>query len=270
MARVRLGAPPSIGGVARRLAGARRAGARGGAHTRGVDVVAELLAAIGAQPDDPDPQLVLADHLLSAGDPRGELIVLDHLERSAPGGLTEPEAIERLLVLAATYGFPCARDEVEPMLPFESVDEYGGRDELHHGGRRYIVGYGTGSLYVWVVDEGDDFDGNPEEYRPELAALLLDAPDSFSGHWNDEERDVVLTLLSDAIRAGTPLSDLQIPYVGEPLPQYPGAPLRAYWLPESFVAAHGLSRDRHGLPARDYHRWHALWERLQRLPPPER
>jgi uncharacterized protein (TIGR02996 family) len=233
-----------------------------------VNVVAELLAAIEAQPDDPDPQLVLADHLLAAGDPRGELIVLDHVERRAPGGLTDPEAIERLLVLAATYGFPCARDEVEPMLPFEGTDEYGTRAELHHGGRHYIVNYGHDSFYVWIIDEGDDvadFDDDPDGYPLELYALLPHP--SFSGHWTDEERAVILTLLSDAIRAGTPLSELQLPYISNPLPQYPGAPLRAYWLPEPFVTAHGLSRDLHGLPVRDYHRWHALWKRFQRLAP---
>jgi uncharacterized protein (TIGR02996 family) len=74
-----------------------------------VSIAAELLAVIAAQPDDPDPQLVLADHLLAAGDPRGELIVLDHLDRSTPGSLTDPAALDRLLLLAATYGFPCAR-----------------------------------------------------------------------------------------------------------------------------------------------------------------
>ena len=255
--------------------------------------MAELLAAIGAQPDDPDPQLVLADHLLSAGDPRGELIVLDHLERRAPGGLTDPEAIERLLVLAATYGFPCARDEVEPMLPFTGSDDpayypaaqAGPRRQLHHEGHHYIVVCDHRGLHVSVDGEevDEEVDDELDEEVGDLEDILDDSRGelprgviwtfsaaTFSGQWTDEERDVVLTLLSDAIRAGTPLSELQIPYVGEPLPQYPGAPLRAYWLPESFVAAHGLSRDRHGLAARDYHRWHALWERLQRLPPPER
>jgi uncharacterized protein (TIGR02996 family) len=231
--------------------------------------MAELLAAIAAQPDDPDPQLVLADHLLSAGDPRGELIVLDHLERSAPGGLTDPDAIDRLLVLAATYGFPCARDEVEPMLPFAGGADYPVRYELHHEGRRYSVQYSYRILTVGIFEppsDEDDIEDYPDGIPRQVAGATLSGT-TFSGRWTEEEGDVILTLLSDAIRAGTPLEELQFPYTRDALPQYPGAPLRAYWLPAPFVAAHGLSRDRHGLPARDYHRWHALWERRQRLPP---
>ncbi len=225
--------------------------------------MAELLAAIAAQPGDPDPQLVLADHLLAAGDPRGELIVLDHLERSTPGGLTDPAAIDRLLLLAATYGFPCARNEVEPMLPFEGGGGYAVEYEVDYEGHHYYVHYRYMDLSVSIddgaIDSGiDDPDGFPRELNT-----------VGTGDWTDEERHEILTLLSDAIRAGTPLRELQFRCAGDRLPQYPGAPMRAYWLPEPFVAAHGLSRDHHGLAARDYHRWHALWKRLQRLPPPD-
>jgi uncharacterized protein (TIGR02996 family) len=224
--------------------------------------VAELLAVIATQPDDPDPQLVLADHLLAAGDPRGELLVLDHLERSTPGGLADPAAIERLLLLAATYGFPCVRDEVPSMLPFEAIEGGGGypvRYALHHEGRHYNISYNYRQLSAVSIE------GNNDIYVSLVDTILSGT--TFSGQLTDEEQDVILTLLSDAIRVGTPLDELQFPYAGAPLPQYPGAPLRAYWLPEPFVAAHGLSRNCHGLAARDYHRWHALWERLQRLPP---
>ena len=228
-----------------------------------MDVMAELLAAIAAQPDDPDPQLVLADHLLAAGDPRGELLVLDHLDRRAPGGLADPPALERLLVLAATYGFPCARNAVEPMLPFKGGGGYPVQYDVDYEGHHYYVRYRHNNLSVSVdrgaIDSGIEY---PYGFPRDLNTLE-------SGDWTAEERREILTLLSDAIRAGTPLAELQFPCAGDLLPQYPDAPLRAYWLPEPFVAAHGLSRDRHGLAARDYHRWHALWERLQRLPPPD-
>ena len=73
---------------------------------------------------------------------------------------------------------------------------------------------------------------------------------------------MILTLLGDAIRAGSPLAELRFPYVRIPLPTYDGGPLRAYRLPEVFTAPRGLARDRYGLAARDYHRWHAIWRRL--------
>jgi uncharacterized protein (TIGR02996 family) len=228
-----------------------------------VDIMAVLLAAIAAQPGDPDPQLVLADHLLAAGDPRGELIVLDHLERSTPGGLADPAALDRLLLLAATYGFPCARNDVEPMLPFERRGGYRVQYEVDYGEHHYYVIY-RHNLRV-TTDRGAIDSGIEHPY-----GLFRDLNTLESCNWTAEERREILTLLSDAIRAGTPLRELQFPYTDEALQQYPDAPMRAYWLPEPFVAAHGLSRDRHGLAARDYHRWHALWERLQRLPPPER
>src|SRR5262249_51402228 len=106
---------------------------RAGRHTGAMSVVIELVGAIEADPQDPGPQLVLADHLLSAEDPRGELIVLDHRDRTDPDGLTDPAALERILLLAAVYGFPCAREpELPELLPFVGGGGYPVQYDLDH------------------------------------------------------------------------------------------------------------------------------------------
>lgn len=216
----------------------------------------ELIAAVAAEPDDEGPQLVLADWLQSIGDARGELILLDHRDRATPGGLREPEAMERLLLLAAEYGFPHANDAPPARLPFEGGGSYPVQYEVVHGGHHYYVRYRHHMLSVSIddgaIDSGVDY---PEGYGP---LELLN-----SGDWTDEEEDVILTILSDAIRAGTPLSALCFPYTAWPLPHHRGTPHRVYALPTDYVAARGIARDRYGLAARDYQRWHAIWSRLR-------
>lgn len=230
---------------------------RGPRHTRPVSTLAALVAAVEAAPADPDPQLVLADCLQAAGDPRGELIVLDHHDRATLEGLDDPEAIERLLLLAAVYGFPCAEPALRP-LPFRGGGASPVQYEVAHAGHHYYVRYRHEDLSV-TIDEGEIDSG-------------VDYPDGFPGalglcstdEWTDEETLVILTILSDAIRAGTPLPSLLFPFTEPALPIYPGAPLRCYALPQAFTAPRGLGPRDHGLAARDYRRWHRLWTRLQR------
>src|ERR1700704_5217520 len=97
----------------------------------------ELQAAISTAPHDADPQLVLADLLLSADDPRGELIVLDQRDRE--GRLEEPAALERYALLAAAYGFPRVTPD-DPVLPFAS--------HYWSGGGSYILRYNGHIYYV--------------------------------------------------------------------------------------------------------------------------
>src|SRR5690606_36907118 len=68
------------------------AGADPLAHPIAMTVVKDLLTAIDADPEDEAPQLVIADLLIAEGDPRGELIVLDHRERT--GQLDERDGLE--------------------------------------------------------------------------------------------------------------------------------------------------------------------------------
>ena len=112
-------------------------------------------------------------------------------------------------------------------------------------------------------------EADPDDEGPQLVI----APDGFpqdlelasSDEWTEREASVILTLISDAIRAGTPLADLRFPFASNPLPSYDGGPMRGYHLPEDFTALRGLARNRYGLAARDYQRWHSIWHRLLAL-----
>jgi hypothetical protein len=87
--------------------------------------------------------------------------------------------------------------------------------------------------------------------------------------WTDAEVAEILATIGEALHHGTPIGELcfpyDSPYDGPPLPSYPEAPRRVYALPSSFARPRGLGRDRYALAARDYHRWHALWDRLKAL-----
>jgi uncharacterized protein (TIGR02996 family) len=220
-----------------------------------VPAAAELVRAIEEDPDDPAPQLVIADWLLVHGDPRGELIVLDHRERA--GQLTDPAALEQLLLLAAEYTFPCAREPDESTLPFVGGGGFPVQYELDHGGHHYYVRYRHRDLSV-TIDDGaiDSGVAYPEAYADELDF-------SSDGDWVDEEAAETLAVLSDAIRAGTPFPELRFKAMRPQLPQYDGGSRRVYRLPEDFTRPRGLARDRYGLAARDYHRWHAIWNRIR-------
>jgi uncharacterized protein (TIGR02996 family) len=227
---------------------------------------AELLAAVTADPEDADAQLVLADWLQASGDDRGELILLDHRERTTPGGLAEPAAIDRLLVLAAAYGFPCAREPAPGPVPnrddAELVDGY----YVQIREREYWVRcrrHGEPDPAA-DVEQLEDLELGPWLDVPGELCLQLDN----ASDWTAEQYQVILGIIGDAIREGTSVSELCFPYDGlydgPPLPCYPDAPRRVYALPNAFAKPRGLRRDRHALAARDYQRWHALWERLQR------
>jgi uncharacterized protein (TIGR02996 family) len=207
-------------------------------------VVGDLLAAIYADPHDDAPQLVIADWLLARDDPRGELIVLDLRERTSE--LADPAALERLLLLAAEYTFPRPTEVVDEPLPFFGGDVV---RAVHHAGRDYEVRCRDRRL-------GYRVNGGGLLTYPGKLELAGDT-------WNDDERTTILTLFSDAIRAGTPLDALRIPYLHPALPRYDGGPLRAYALPDAFTGPRGIDRFHYGLAARDYHRWHAIWARLR-------
>ncbi|MEO8700100.1 MAG: hypothetical protein ABI867_08655 [Kofleriaceae bacterium] len=207
-------------------------------------IAVELQAAIAADPGDEGPQLVLADLLLSAEDPRGELIMLDNLERSTPGGLTDPEALERYLLLAAEYSFPRATPD-ELVLQFTGVNA---RYSATHEATRIDLRYSNRELTARLGER-------TMQWRLELER---------SDTWTADETIVILRLVSDAVRAGSPLHLLQFPFSRDPLPVYDGGPLRAYPLPKDFTKPRGISPRRYGLAARDYQRWMEVWRRLVR------
>jgi uncharacterized protein (TIGR02996 family) len=125
-----------------------------------VSVLQELLAAIEADPGDEAPQLVIADHLQAAGDPRGDLIVLDHAERR--GLLTEPAAFEQLLLLAAEYSFPHAGPDAPPLDWDTSEPE------------RYVMTYREA---IYAVRRGDESHWELEVDRPEGDGFIALLPE---------------------------------------------------------------------------------------------
>jgi uncharacterized protein (TIGR02996 family) len=215
---------------------------------------AAILEAIRDDPADPAPQLVVADWLLEQGDPRGELIVLDHCERA--GDLDDPAALERLLLLAAEYTFPCAREPDESTLPFIGGGGCPVQYELDWGGHHYYIRYRHEELSASIDDGAIETD---VEYP-------VGYPDDFTyrrtGEWSDEETAATLAVFSDAIRYATPFAPLRFPHMRAAPPAYGGGARRVYRLPLPFTRSRGLPRDRYGLAARDYLRWNEICDRL--------
>lgn len=224
-------------------------------HTQGMSLEDDLVAAIAADPDDVGAQLVTADWLLELGDARGELIILDHRERTTPGGMIDPALIDRLLLLAAQYGFPCAHPPGPVMLSFSGGGSNPVRYAAYLAGRSYHIHYHYFRLSI-SIDTIGPMVGYPVRF-------VRDLETAEPGAWTDEEKLVILTLLSEAIRADTPLPDLCFPYSGVRLPVHEDAPLRAYALPVEFTAPRGLAAHQYGLAVRDHQRWHVLWRRLR-------
>jgi len=204
-------------------------------------VAVALQEAIAAAPEDAATQLVLADLLLDAGDPRGEVIALDRRERELPGGIDDPELLERYLLLVADYGFPCA--EREPPHGFAPAPR--GLYVLRSAGHLYEV-----------------------RFRDRIAQLMAqhlpggEWVRANEGPWEPDEIEAVLRLFADAIRASTPLGRLQLPFTRDALPYYPGALPRGYAVPRAMIRRYKVSRQRFGLVPRDYYRWMKRWERF--------
>jgi uncharacterized protein (TIGR02996 family) len=222
-----------------------------------VDPLPNLLAAITDDPHDFQQQLVLADHLLSLGDPRGELIVLDCHERTTPGGLTAPEAIEQLLLLAAEYTFPRARDVPDLVLPFRGAPEAAAYD-LSFEGAHYLIQYRRRILTI-TVQYGTSPGGVTQFPRKALERVQA------ASAWTADEARQILRVISDAIIAGAPLRHLQFPLGAEPLPEYPAGAVRCYRLPAQFTGPRRISPTRYGLAARDHERWNSIWNRLRAI-----
>jgi uncharacterized protein (TIGR02996 family) len=217
-----------------------------------MSVVNELIEAIAADPRDEGPQLVIADYLLSEDDPRGELIMLDRRERA--GELDDPIALDQLLLLAAQYSFPRAEPD-DPLLAFARFDGERPYYRLIHADRFYEIP-----------------DSDEEDDRTYLRVRFLGAgEDDWTYHsldisldaWIHEHRALIFRVISDAIHANTPFETLVFPFGPLAFPQYEGSPLRCYMLPVELLRRHDLLRNQFGLAARDYYRWHRIWNRLR-------
>lgn len=204
---------------------------------------AQLLAAIAADPDDESPRLVYADWLIARGDRRGELIVLDHLERTTPGGLAHPDQLASILRLAAELGFPHLPDRDAALLSFEQI----GRAEhyrVFHGGHRFTL---RRAGYELTLQRDDERPIHSEHYK------LL-------GAWSDPATTVILTIALGAIRSGTPFERVVFPdrAAMREHPDYRLGPFPMYFSAE---IVEDFERD-HLLRARDHGRWYAIYDRM--------
>lgn len=222
-----------------------------------MDPVPPLLAAITDEPHDVQSQLVLADHLISLGDPRGDLIVLDCHERMTPGGLVDPEALEQYLLLAAEYTFPRARDLPDLVLPFRGTPapvEY----DVTHDSVFYRVRCRRRILTIFIAH------GTNPVPSIQFPRKVLDRLKEGSV-WTADEARQILSVISGAIVAGSPLRELQFPLMTQALPEYGAGAVRCYRLPLAFTGPRHISPIRYGLAARDYERWHAIWNRQREI-----
>ncbi len=212
---------------------------------------AELLELMRAAPDDDGPRLVYADWLLARGDVRGELIVLDHRDRT--GALTGADQLERLLELAAEHGFPRLPDDpCARILPFHGGGAFPVQYHLDdHAGHSYYLRW----RYGFSIDVDDE------------TVLEGDLETLTTNEWTFRETTVILAIVSDAILRGAPLSALTFPAPGA-YPEHPRYHLGrapAYTCPEEFLHARGRAWNEGLLEVRDFERWYALWGRRQRL-----
>lgn len=203
---------------------------------------AQLLAAIAAEPDDESLRLVYADWLIACGDPRGELIVLDHLERTTPGGLVHPDQIASLLRLAAELGFPHLPDPDAALLAFEQV----GRGDCYrtfHGGHAFMLHGGDGIS----LQRGNE----RPIYNPNFR---------LSGRWSDPATNVILTIALGAIRDAVPFERVVFPRPDE-LQHHPAYRFGPFPMCFSGELVDSFESD-YLLRARDHARWYALYNRL--------
>lgn len=161
-----------------------------------------LRRSILESPDDHGPYLVLADHLLQIGDPRGELIVLEHRAVEQP----EEIAAAREFFRANRDALLGPLDEAEPYLTglrwsFGFVREATlqlPQDVPAHVARR-IVRTALDApamalvhrLSVMFGSDGDAYEQNPELERTVLNALV--------GHGRPSVRRLHLAGLSSAV-----------------------------------------------------------------------
>ena len=206
---------------------------------------AELLAAIAASPDDA-ARLVYADWLLSRGDARGELIMLDYKERTTEGGIANPDQVGQLLRLAAEHGFPHLPDPDAELLAFEQVGRSNSQWLLRWSGHAYDVRCDANGISI--AKDG----GPPVENR--LLAIR--------GRWSDEQTNALLTIVLRVIQNDARFEMVQFPAVDQlaKLPAHRLGPLPKYYSAE-------VSEDFGGewlLQARDHARWYAIWERMMK------
>ena len=151
---------------------------------------ADMLAALRANPHDDAARLVYADWLIERGDERGELLMLEHADRTSE---LELASQLRLLKLAAAHGFAW----FEPELPPIDWDGGGAHPVQYEGSRHdstYVVRYNRRNLSLSV--QGITY---------ELDHRIVE-----DGYWSDAETYTLLRLFGEAVQRGS-LDRLYLP-----------------------------------------------------------
>ena len=205
----------------------------------------ELLAAVAASPDDAT-RLVYADWLLARGDARGELIILDHMERTTPDGIANPDQVGQLLRLAAEHGFPHLPDPDAELLAFEQLGRTNEHWRLRREGHDYEI-QRNGRTLTLAVDGGARLENN-------LLAI--------AGRWTDEQTNALLTVMLNVIKNKADFQMLLFPPVDviAKLPAHRLGPLPRYVSAEVIEDFGGDWL----LQARDHARWYRIYERMMK------
>lgn len=173
-----------------------------------------------------------------------ELIALDERERA--GSALTIDELDRLLELAAEHGFPKLPDDpCAGIFRWEGGGSFPTQYFLEHDQRRYYLRWRYG--FSIDVDDTTVFDGD-------LDTLT-------TNEWTFRETNVILAIVSAAIRSGEPLSELVFPDQAgiRAHPSFHPGRSPLYLFPD------GLYDPARRLELRDYPRWHRLWERRRRL-----
>ena len=88
-----------------------------------------------------------------------------------------------------------------------------------------------------------------------------------TNEWTFRETTVILSIVSEAIREGRPLSTLTFPDQAgfRAHPHYHAGPCPSFVFPESFMSERGLVHWAWSIAVRDWSRWYALWNRCCEL-----
>ncbi len=248
----------------------------------------ELVALVeAAAPDDDAAALVLADQLSALGDPRGELIVLDALDRA--GRLDRPDQLERLLLLAAEYTFPRREPELPP-LPWECVDrttmpddrQFSVAYEVRRDAARYTFTFRRGALYFDIDGDSAMLQASAETDHhldlPNATSIDANGVELFLGDrfdmcwWTEDEAAECMSVVCDWVRYRIPIRALALPFEtlletmgAHAAPRYESGPCRIAWLPSRYCEARRIKESRYALAGRDYHRWISMYRRLEAM-----
>lgn len=208
--------------------------------------VVELLDAMRAAPEDARCRVAYAEWLSAQGDVRGEILGLQ--ERWSAGEALGLAEVERFMALTAEHGFVYVPDDpCAGILPFTGGGSYPTQYDVDHEGHHYYLRW----RYGFSIDV-DDVD-----------VLECDLDTLTTNEWTFRETNVILAIVSEAIREGRPLSTLTFPDQAgfRAHPRYHAGRCPHFVFPESFMNERGLVHWAWAIEVRDWPRWYALWNR---------